>query len=384
MSYNLNEICKEKREITMPILSTVEEGYKEVYNSVQEENLWTDAIQSIFTPRKQVKVEELLCCENPIIFFNPEVVKYLIDEGYPAEKITFMSDDIVKEELFLSGIDCNVIKYNKENVMKYKKHFDGGSINPPFGDSKRLRKIAESMVKGKLLVVTPNRDLEDEKYLQNVCYFKNLSNTAFDEAIYTSLLVVDTENVPETITVESTDGKQTVEVTDMVTYPENDIDNWLFAQKVFSLKLPGYNGTYISQGVYYPDFTEVEAGAKVIFKVGRPTEPNNFLLTKTIDPENAKFSKVKGFGYHKMVVSRMANPYKRTVAKYAGPEWGTSHNVVAINFETKKDAMDAINYYNSDKVLKLIKGFASRKSNNNQFFSLIPHHMYSDQWDENL
>jgi hypothetical protein len=368
---------------TMCLLSTQEDQFKDLYAELKEE--WVTAIQTNFTPRYTIKqLSILLGCKSVVVFINPEVVNYLVDLGYPAEKITFFSDDELKQEIFLQGINCTILPLNKENIMKYKKHFDGGSINPAFGISREMRKIAESMVKGKLLVVTPNRDLEDRKYLENIEYYKNLSNTAFDEAIYTSLLVVDTENKPETITVESTDGRESTVVTDMTCIPQNDIENWIFAEKVFSLKLPGYSNTYISQGVYYPDFNKVDVGAKVIFKVGRPDKPDEFLLTKTIDSEDPSISKVKGFGYHKMVVSRMANPYKRTVAKYAGPDWGTSHNVVAINFESKEEALKAIDYYNSDKVLKLIKGFASRKSNNNQFFASIPNHMYSDKWDETL
>ena len=57
---------------------------------------------------------------------------------------------------------------------------------------------------------------------------------------------------------------------------------------------------------------------------------------------------------------------------------------MAVLFETKEEAMKAVNYYNSDKVLNLITGSASRKTNNKSFFLSIPHHMYSDQWDGNL
>ena len=138
-------------------LSIKEKALKETYANLTEE--WTSAIQTIFTPRKAVKIEELLECKNPVIFLNPEVVIYLVDAGYPAEQITFFSDDSVKE-VFLEGINCKIVKYNKENQMKHNKQYDGGSINPAFKKSKELRRMAESLVKGKLIVVTPNRDLE--------------------------------------------------------------------------------------------------------------------------------------------------------------------------------------------------------------------------------
>lgn len=366
----------------MCVLSSPEEEFKNLYNELKDG--WTTAKQTNFTPRYAVSRLAILLGYNSIaVFINPEVVKYLIDLGYPAEQITFFSDDELKQQIFLQGINCKVLPLNKENIMKYKKHFDGGSINPAFAISKEMRKIAESMVKGKLLIVTPNRDLEDEKYLQNVCYFKNLSNTAFDEAIYTSLLIVDTENTPETITIESTDGNNTTVVTNMETIPENDIDSWLFAQKVFALKLPGIK-TYNSPGMYTAKLKKAtgnDKGIKVICKVGKPgTE--DFLLTKIVDSKYGP--KLKGLGKHKLVVSRAANPYKVTVGKYAGPEWAISEGVVAADFETEKEAREAVKYYNSAKVKKLIEGFASRKSNNQQFFNRIPHPMYSKQWDETL
>lgn len=366
----------------MCLLSVQEEQFKDLYSELAQE--WTTASQTHFTPRYAVKrLDVFLGCKSIAVFFNPEVVKYLVDLGYPEEQITFFSDDRYKEEIFLQGINCKVLPFNEENRMKHKKHFDGGSINPAFTFSKEMRRIAESMVKGKLLIVTPNRDLEDPKYLQNVEYFKNLSNTAFDEAIYTSLLIVNIENTPETIIVESTDGNNTTTVTNMETIPENDIESWLFAQKVFSLKLPGIK-TYNSPGMYTATLEEAKKndnGIKVICKVGYP-DTEDFLLTKIVDSKYK--AKLKGLGKYKLVVSRAANPYKVTVGKYAGPEWAIAEGVVAADFETEEEAREAVEYYNSSKVKKLIEGFASRKSNNQQFFNRIPHPMYSKKWDENL
>jgi hypothetical protein len=360
-------------------LSIKEKALKETYANLTEE--WTSAIQTIFTPRKAVKIEELLECKNPVIFLNPEVVIYLVDAGYPAEQITFFSDDSVKE-VFLEGINCKIVKYNKENQMKHNKQYDGGSINPAFKKSKELRRMAESLVKGKLIVVTPNRDLEYEKYLQNVCYFKNFLNTAFEEQINTSLLIVDTENTPETITIESTSGKQIMEVTDIKNIPGGDLDAWVFGEKVMNLNLPGYT-SYLNQGFYAQDHDySGEDGINMIFKVGGYEDTNSYGLVKKVDPKYSP--KLKGIDKHKLVVSRIGGIFRRSVAKYAPPGTVGSHTVCSIDFDSKEEAFDAINYYNSDKVLKLLKGIKTMKSNGAKLFSMIPHHMYSDQWDENL
>lgn len=362
-------------------LSTQEEQFKDLYALLKED--WVSATQTNFTPRYAVgQLSILLGCKSVAVFFNPEVVKYLVDLGYPAEQITFFSDDEFKQEIFLQGIYCTVLPFNKENQMKYKKHFDGGSINPAFGISKEMRKIAENMVKGKLLVVTPNRDLEDEKYLQNVCYFKNFLNTAFEEDIYTSLLIVDTENTPETITIESTSGKETMEVTDIKNIPGDDLDSWMFGEKVLNLNLPGYT-PYLNQGFYASkhDYSG-EDGINMIFKVGGYKDLETYGLMKKIDPKYAP--KLKGLNKHKLVVSRLGGIFTRSVAKYAPPGTVGSHTVYSIDFDSKEEAFNAINYYNSDKVLKLLKAIKTMKSNGVKLFSMIPHHMYSDQWDENL
>jgi hypothetical protein len=362
-------------------LSNQEEKLKDLYAVLKEE--WTTAQQTNFTPRCVVgQLSILLGCKSVAIFFNPEVVKYLVDLGYPDDQITFFSDDELKQEIFFQDINCKVLPFNKENVMKYKKHFDGGSINPAFAISKEMRKIAESMVKGKLLVVTPNRDLEDEKYLQNVCYFKNFLNTAFEEEIYTSLLIVDTENTPEIITIESTTGKQIMEVTDIKNIPGDDLDAWLFGEKVMNLNLPGYT-SYLNQGFYAQDHDySGEDGINMIFKVGGYEDTNSYGLVKKVDPIHSP--KLKGIDKHKLVVSRIGGIFRRSVAKYAPPGTVGSHTACSIDFDSKEEAYDAINYYNSDKVLKLLKGIKTMKSNGAKLFSMIPHHMYSDQWDENL
>ena len=173
-----------------------EHKYKDVYQLITDHNMWTSAVQRTFTPRRAFrKLETLLKYPSLVVIINVEVVLYLIDLGYPEAQITFISDDPIKQELFLQGINCTVLLFNDETTMKYKKKFDGGSINPPFDHSIPFRKIAQDLIKEQLIAVLPNRDLEDTKNLKNISFYKNLSNTAFDEAIYTSLLIVECNNI---------------------------------------------------------------------------------------------------------------------------------------------------------------------------------------------
>ena len=358
-----------------------EEKFKGIYQLITDNNMWTTAKQRTFTRRCAFKhLETFLKYPTLLVIINVEVVKYLIDLGYPEAQITFLSDDPIKQELFLQGINCTVLPFNDETIMKYKKKFDGGAINPPFDYSIQFRKIAQDLIKEQLIAVLPNRDLEDANNLKNISFYKNLSNTAFDEAIYTSLLIVECNKTPESVTVENTDGTSTTVVEEMNCIPQNDLDKWLFAEKVFALGLHGMN-SYNSGGMYANKLKKVPNGIPTIFKVGKLSAPD-FLLAYDVDPKYK--SKLKGLGKHKLVVSRAANPYKVTAGKYAGPEWAVGESVVAVDFDTKEEALEAVEYYNSKKVEKLIEGFASRKSNNQQFFSRIPHPKYSKKWNEKL
>jgi len=377
---------------------TQEEEFKDIYailrNDEEEKDENGELIsyftnpkaQDVFTSRATVKeLHTLMESDDILVICNPELVIYLVNDGYPEEQITFFSDDPIKEETFLDEINCTVLPFNKENIMKYQKQFSAGAINPFFDESVRMRRIAESLVKEKLLFICPNADLQDSKTFDNVSYVKNLQDKAFDEKVFTSLLIIDCQKNTDMITVESSDGSKTIKVDNISRLPGDDLDAWMFAEKVLSLKLPSIGKPYISQTIEASKFDEVGEdadGVYVIFQVGYPDK--SFRLVKKVSKNHPDLPKVKGFGKHKMVFSRMANPHSRAVAKYAGPEYGTSHNVMAIDYDSKKEVMLAIENYQSDKVLKLIKGSFTGKTNNNQFCDSIPHHIYSDKWDENL
>ena len=345
---------------------------------------WTyPGTQDNFTPRNAVRrLSYLLKFKTIAVVINPEIVKYLIDLGYPVEQITFFSDDPIKEQAFLQDIDCKVVKLTEANIMKYAKQFDGGVINPPFDETKAFFTKMNRLIKHEYILIVPNKELAGEKNIirDKMVEIENYGQTAFKEDTETSGLIIDV-NKKDGDVIEIVSGDRRVKVIDIPGIPPHQperLDDWMWATKVMNLNLPGYTAR---KGNTPPQksMPEVDEGIKVIFSVGWAGKP--FGLERTIAKDTPG---VYGLGIHKLVIQRVGHYFSHKEAKYAGPEYGVGDSVYAIAFDSKKEANKAIAYYNSDRMKRYVKAMKSEKTHNNYFWSKIPHHMYATQWDENL
>ena len=74
---------------------------------------------------------------------------------------------------------------------------------------------------------------------------------------------------------------------------------------------------------------------------------------------------------------------RKSVLKYASPEYGTGHNAIWIQTKDKTEAQEIINYYNSKEITRLVLSLnETSPANGTGFWSKIPHYKHYDQVKE--
>jgi hypothetical protein len=282
-------------------LEKFEEEAREYYRLMPESE---STIHHTFTPDAAFEQgrRKLNKRKKNIVFLNwEEVVRLVRFNGFDSRKLTFVSDADWKSQVLTTYCsEVTIVKYNDKLMTKYAKKFDSGAINPPFGESKRLRAIAEELVTTKLLVVTPTRDFENPKSLEDIEYYYPLGDRAFSEQISTALCIVDVAGTKQETVIEDRTGRR-VKVTDMPFAPGEDLDAWLYAVQVTNLGLPGYCARNGKGELDFKKAKNQTNGTLCVFTVGKKGD-RNFGRTKIIGKNQLKDA--VGLGEHKLLWSK--------------------------------------------------------------------------------
>jgi hypothetical protein len=316
--------------------------------------------------------------KNFVMFNWEEIVRLIMFYGFNPKKLTFFSDaDWKSEVLTLYCPDVKIVKYNERTLVKYYRKFDGGAINPPFGESTRIRAIMEQLVTNKLLMITPTRDFENTAQLDDVEYYYALGDKAFKEQITTALCIVDvTGNKQETI-IEDVNG-HSIKVTDMPFAPGQNLKDWLYAVKVVNLTLPGYNARNGKGELDFSKAKDVPNGTLCVFTVGKKGD-KNFGKTKKIGSK--QLVNAVGLGEHKLMWSKTGSIGSLPAFKYGGPDVVHGFGTLSSAFDSKEEVMKAIEYLESNEVKKLVKGLKTNTVVNGVgLMKKIPQHQFKDQW----
>ena len=319
---------------------------------------------------------------NVILLNWEEVVRLVRFYGFDPRKLTFVSDADWKSQVLTTYCsEVTIVKYNDKLMTKYAKKFDSGAINPPFGESKKLRAIAEQLITNKLLVVTPTRDFENPKSLEDIEYYYPLGDRAFSEQISTALCIVDVAGTKQETVIEDRTGRR-VKVTDMPFAPGEDLDAWLYAVQVTNLGLPGYCAR---NGKGELDFSKAKNqtnGTLCVFTVGKKGD-RNFGKTKLIEKNQLKDA--VGLGEHKLLWSKTGSIGKLPAFKYGGPDVVHGFGTLSCAFDSEQEVLDTIAYLESLDVKKLVKGLKTNTVVNGVgLFKKIPLRKYKNQWISKL
>jgi hypothetical protein len=314
-----------------------------------------------------------------VVFFNwEEAVRLVRFYGFDPRKLRFVSDGDWKSQMLTTYCpEVIIVKYNDKLMTKYARFFDSGAINPPFAESKQLRTIAEQLVTNKLLVVTPTRDFENPKMLEDIEYYYTLGDRAFSEQISTALCIVDVTGTKQETVIEDREGRR-IKVTDMPFAPGEDLDAWLYAIRVTNLGLPGYHARNGKGELDYSKAKNHNNGTLCVFTVGKKGD-KNFGKTKYIN--NNQLKHAVGLGEHKLLWSKTGSIGKLPTLKYGGPDVVHGFGTLSCAFDSKQEVLDTIDYLESSEVTKLVKGLKTNTVVNGvNLFKKIPLRKYQKQW----
>ena len=319
------------------------------------------------------------------VLVNVEIVHYLIMRGINPENIFFYSDcqwrvEWAKKVLDISNIlmlpNCKDKKEFKRYVKMTEKKVDFVLNNIPFGMFKDFKELAQKLAKEKALIISGSRDYKNSKAFENVEYYKYLGECFPTAQILASLAIVNPNGTTITNVIDNK-GKKHPVATNNIQPPGEDIDGWLLATKVSSLKLTGYTAQMGS--LYFEKTIEDPLGTPCIFTVGDTDKPTIFGRTKKVSKDD--LVKTKGIGLHKLVISKTGTSGKLGAMKYAGPTWACGFGTYFIVFPSKAEVLAAIQYCESAEVTKLVKGVKPNTVVNGQaMWKQIPHHSQAAKW----
>tara|TARA_B110000503_G_C7157885_1_gene418165 strand:+ start:2232 stop:3329 length:1098 start_codon:yes stop_codon:yes gene_type:complete len=306
--------------------------------------------------------------------FNIELVFLLLSKyNINPNKITFVGDDADKKKMWVEHFGVRYIDYREETLKDMK--FTYTLMNPAFDISIDALEQAISITTEKVLFIGPTRDFDKKKMLTNLEYFEPLGSKAFDENIMTAMAVYNVNGTNDT-EIKFADGtKDTVSNIQLVPSTNNK-EEWQFACDTISKGLPGYQAQIGK--LEYGKAKEDVNGTLCIFTVGKENS-KEWGNHKYIP--NDQLPLTKGLGKHKLVVSKTGSIGKIGALKYAGPEVVCGFGAYFIEFNSKQDVLDAIDYIKSEPVSKLVKGIKSNTVVNGQrIWSAIPKMEFKDQW----
>lgn len=347
------------------------------------------AIQWKFTPeviiRKWLNRFLRLKSKTICVILNVEIVLYLIKINYDMNKIYFVSD--CEERTIIAkkfGIrDENIFKIYKIGNKCFIKQgtdmiFNEGIMNPDFGNTPELRRVAEKICKRLTLISDTNHFAQRLDNFNNVEQFENLGRGAFKDAEVTTCI--------SRINPKKDDNKiKIIGGNKSITYegipyfvPGNDLDEFIWADSIVKKGLPGFDancGALYTQDVIPPKTDSIP----LIFTVGKQNEKE---FGRMLECDISQKRDATGYGGYKVAMSKSTAIGKIGALKFAGPEYGCGHNCVSIICKSRKETIDTITYLQSDKVKRLVKVLkGSGVINTKGIFRKIPNLSQSGLWN---
>jgi hypothetical protein len=342
------------------------------------------------------------------VVINHELVAQLMLAGIPSSNIIFYSDcqfrtNIVRDKLNLSKDNIVELPSAQKEFKKFAK--DMKKISPkvdyvlnnvPFGMFKEFKELAKNLAKEKALIISGSRDYHNnEDAFSNVEFYKYLGKCFPTAKIVASLVIVNPKHTSNEILIEDSSGKFVSVQRNHAVAPANDPQEWIWAQSVLDLKLPGYN-QFETGKLYRKDAKFDPNGINVAFTMGKAKSDfdhtNYGKSYSEIQLPTTAWSKVEksqmpllgGYGQHAIGISYMASIGHLGNVKYLAPDIGCGQKTYWHPVNDQQDAQEAIKYLNHPEVIRLVKVLKSCvASNSKETFKLIPHHFYAKEWIKN-
>lgn len=171
--------------------------------------------------------------------------------------------------------------------------------------------------------------------------------------------------------VEFVTDNESVMIDDPKYLPGYNLKSYLYAEEILHNNFDTFDANYGSYYINHPSIVNNPGNVELIFQVGRNGEP----FRKTVGVDESIITPREGVGKHKVVISKNGNRAAKSILKYAEPKYGTGHNAIWIQTQSKQEADKIITYYNSPEVTRLIMSLKETSpANGVGFWAKIPHY----------
>lgn len=325
------------------------------------------------------------CGSGTLLLYLAERLMNSLAEAIPNE--TKRLKHIFQKQLFASDIDpvqVLVCKANFKKIFNDRKFSvnveqkDFNNINNDqvvdviisaitFSTTNIFIEKFKPICKNILVLTRPNKNqYTKSKHIQEITKYRFLGVTKTHTPICAMYFTSDQSNSVTFISDETS-----IVVKNPKFLPGNDLKSFRYACDLIDLELSTFEAHY---GSYYSNAEEVvnnPGDVHLIYQVGG--EGSGF--RKTIRVSKDIITAKEGVGRYKAVISKNGNRGKKSALKYAGPKYGTGHNAVWLNGNSRATILKWIDYYNSKEITQLVLSIkATSPANGVGFWSMIPHY----------
>lgn len=227
---------------------------------------------------------------------------------------------------------------------------------------KHFRAISDNV----LVLTRPNKNRYTRNNINEIFKYRFLGVTASITPICAMYFKPKTDNKVEFITDD-----ESVVIDDPKYLPGHNLKSYLYAEEILHSEFDTFDANYGSYYINHPSIVNNPGDEQLIFQVGREGGP----FRKTVGVDKSIITPREGVGVHKVVISKNGNRSAKSILKYAEPKYGTGHNAIWIQTQSKQEADEIITYYNSPQITRLIMSLKETSpANGVGFWSKIPHY----------
>lgn len=222
-----------------------------------------------------------------------------------------------------------------------------------------------------LILTRPNKNRYTRTHIHEISKYRFLGVTKTTTPICAMYFADKNHNKVKFITANAS-----VVVDNPEYLPGVDLESYVYVKDILSQNFDSFKSNYGSYYINDPNVVDNPGDVQLIYQVGADGQP----FRKTIGVDPSIITPREGVGKHKVVISKNGNRSRKSVLKYAPPEYGTGHNAIWIQTKDKKEAEEIINYYNSPEITKLVLSLnETSPANGVGFWSKIPHYKHKEE-----
>lgn len=232
---------------------------------------------------------------------------------------------------------------------------------------KHFRAICDNV----LVLTRPNKNRYTRKSINEISKYRFLGVPSTNTPLCAMYFKPKDDKKVELVT-----DNESVVVDDPKYLPAHNLKAFMYVKEILDNSFDSFEANYGSYYVNHPNIVNNPGDVELIFQVGREGQP----FRKTVGVDKSIVTPREGVGVHKVVISKNGNRGAKSILKYAEPKYGTGHNAIWIQTDSKQEAEEIIKYYNSTEITRLIMSLRETSpANGVGFWAKIPHYKHQER-----